>query len=82
MTFFYEPSRSQVGEEVGFLVSVSDGEYTVTDSVTYVVTDHETSDPPGDPFPWGTVFAVALVLVIVAGIMVALFVKRRPGRQG
>ncbi|MCK5251994.1 MAG: hypothetical protein KAQ96_03560, partial [Thermoplasmata archaeon] len=64
-------------------VSVSDGEYTVSDTSTIEIV--EPTESPGhrdDAFPWGTVL-IALLLAGVIILTVAFFLlRRRPGRQG
>jgi hypothetical protein len=83
LEFTYVPPASRVGDEVVFLVSVDDGEHTATDTVSYnVIAQNDEDNPPGDEFPWGTVFALAVVLVVVGMLAVTAYLRTRPGRQG
>jgi hypothetical protein len=59
-------------------VTASDGEYNATDSLTLDVVKENVEDGTGDTFPWGTVFAVVIILVILA-LVVAYAVRSRTG---
>ncbi|MCK5414575.1 MAG: hypothetical protein KAJ35_04250 [Thermoplasmata archaeon] len=78
----YDYSVTRTGRLV-IGVSVSDGEYTVSDTSTIEI--WEPTESPGhrdDAFPWGTVL-IALLLAGVIILTVAFFLLRtRPGRQG
>jgi len=70
---------------VGTLViqaSVSDGEHTVTDTVSVEVEEPE--DPPGngDGSSLGSVWIALVLVAVIIAVMVLVFLRTRPDRQG
>lgn len=63
--------------QVVFQVTAFDGELTATDSITINVLKGGTTEGTEDTFPWGTVFAIVLILVIVV-LVVVYSVTRGP----
>jgi hypothetical protein len=83
LEYTYYAPESRVGDTVLMQVSVYDGEHTATDSISYnIITQKAPDNPPGPEVPWGTVFAIAVVLVIVVILAVTAYLRTRPGHQG
>jgi hypothetical protein len=83
LEFTYSAPGSRVGDSVVFQVSVDDGEHRVTDTVSFdLISQKDPTNGPGPEFPWGTVFAIAVVLIVVGILAVTAYLRTRPGRQG